>query len=83
MTPENIDRIYQALFVHTVGFFELLGETTKLMPEGLKFAFQMKIWRVYMILLEYACKTDYEMITRNRKSLLTSPQQSKGSIRRR
>ena len=75
--------MYQALFVHTVGFFELLGETTKLMPEGLKFTYQMKIWRVYMILLEYACKTDYEMITRHRKCPSFLPLQSRGSTRRR
>ncbi len=28
-----------------------------------KYTYQMRIWKVYMVLLEYACKTDYKLIT--------------------
>jgi hypothetical protein len=62
MPPAAVNRVYQSLFVYTVGFFELLQDCTRHLNEA-NYTYQMKIWKVYMILLEYACKTDYSMIT--------------------
>lgn len=63
MPGADIDRVYQCLFVYTVGFFELLSDCTKNLQEN-NYSYMMKIWKVYMILLEYACKTDYGMMMR-------------------
>mmetsp|Transcript_21919 Transcript_21919/g.34056 ORF Transcript_21919/g.34056 Transcript_21919/m.34056 type:complete len:107 (+) Transcript_21919:501-821(+) len=59
---QTCDRVYRALFVHSVGFFELLKDSTKSVVEG-KEKIQANIWRVFQILLEYACKTDYTLVT--------------------
>jgi hypothetical protein len=56
--PDMVDRIYRGLFVHSVGFFGLIKDATEHMKEG-QAATQANIWRVYQVLLEYACKTDY------------------------
>ena len=59
---DMVDRIYRALFVHSVGFFGMIKEATKNVKEG-KAAIQANIWRVFQVLLEYACKTDYKLVT--------------------
>ena len=55
-----VDRIYRALFVYSVGFYELikncLDHTEK------KYTIITAIWRVFSILLEYCCRTDYRML---------------------
>ena len=61
---EEVDRLYHSLFVYTVGLFELIKGVTRFLKEHVNvYNYQTKIWRVFQILLEYACKTDYEMIT--------------------
>jgi hypothetical protein len=59
----EVNRLYQSLFVYTVGFFELLATITDFIKENGNgnggYTYQTKIWKVYMILLEYACKSDY------------------------
>lgn len=62
MPQESVNRIFQSLFVYTVGFFELLKDCTQYLDEH-RYSCQMRIWKVYMVLLESACKTDYRMIT--------------------
>lgn len=57
-----VDRIYRALFTNSVGFFNLLKDCTQNISEG-KASIQSNIWRVYQVLLEYACQTDYKLIT--------------------
>ena len=59
---DMVDRIYRALFVHSVGFFGMIKEATKNVKDG-KAAIQANIWRVFQVLLEYACKTDYKLVT--------------------
>lgn len=60
MDHETVDRIYRALFVYSVGFYELikkcLAQTSK------KYTIITKIWKVFSILLEYCCRTDYRML---------------------
>lgn len=64
LPTREVDRLYHSLFVYTVGFFDLLkGITAYLMESVNQFNYQTRIWKVYQILLEYACKTDYEMVT--------------------
>lgn len=57
---EVVDRIYRALFVYSVGFYELvkkcLAHTEK------KYTIITAIWKVFSILLEYCCRTDYRML---------------------
>lgn len=59
---EAIDRMYRALFVHSTGFFGMIKEATQNVKEGAQ-AIQANVWRVFQVLLEYACKTDYKMVT--------------------
>ena len=59
---ENIDSIYRALYVHSVGFYKQLKEST-CNANGKEYI-QSNIWRVFQILLEHACKTEYRIITR-------------------
>ena len=53
-------RVYRALFVYSVGFYELvrkcLDHTDK------KYTIITNIWKVFAILLEYCCRTDYRML---------------------
>eukprot|EP00347_Sterkiella_histriomuscorum_P019598 403341020 len=58
----QVNRIYQSLFVYSVGFYALLDDCTKNL-ENDRIITQSKIWKVYQILLEYCCKTDYRLIT--------------------
>ncbi|CDW82298.1 UNKNOWN [Stylonychia lemnae] len=57
-----VNRIYNSLFVYTLGFYSLIKEATKNIIDE-RIATQSKIWKVYQILLEYCCRTDYLMIT--------------------
>ncbi len=64
LPSSEVDRLYHSLFVYTVGFFDLLkGVTAYLLESVNHYNYQTRIWKVYQILLEYACKTDYEMVT--------------------
>jgi hypothetical protein len=61
----NIDtelqnRIYRALFVYSVGFYELIKKC--LAHTGKKYTIITAIWKVFSILLEYCCRTDYRML---------------------
>lgn len=59
---EMVDRIYRSLFTNSVGFFNLLKDCTSTIETG-KAAIQSNIWRVFQVLLEYACPNDYKLIT--------------------
>ena len=56
----EVDRLYQSLFVHSIGFYQLilkvLDHTEK------KYTIVTGIWKVFAILLEYCCQLDYQMI---------------------
>ena len=65
LPEDQVNRLYHSLFVYTVGYFEVVRSIVKgyMREDGNKGVYMTKIWRVFMILLEYACKTDYQMIT--------------------
>jgi len=62
MPLELIDRVYRALFTHSVGFFQILKESTSTIAEG-KAAVISNLWRVFQLLLQYACPIDFKMVT--------------------
>jgi len=57
---EMVDRVYRALFVYSVGFYELIKKC--LAHTEKKYTIITAIWKVFSILLEYCCRTDYRML---------------------
>lgn len=55
---KDIDRIYNALFVYSIGFYEMLS-TTILSHTSQKYSIIGKIWKVFALLLEFCCKSGY------------------------
>jgi hypothetical protein len=55
-----VDRIYRALFVYSVGFYELIKKCIEHTEK--KYTIITAIWKVFSILLEYCCRTDYRML---------------------
>ena len=60
VSNEEVDRIYRSLFVYSVGFFELLKKILGSTENN--FSTITTIWKVFQILLEYCCKTDYRIL---------------------
>ena len=54
------ERVYRSLFVYSVGFYELIQECLKNTPKRVSMI--TNIWKVFAILLEYCCRTDYRML---------------------
>lgn len=59
---ESTARIYRALFVYSLGFYEMLQKEISHSPN--RNSIQNSIWKVFSILLEYCCKTNYQMLVR-------------------
>lgn len=57
---ETVDRVYRALFVYSVGFYELVKRCLE--HTNKKYTIITNIWKVFAILLEYCCRTDYRML---------------------
>ena len=57
---DDIDRIYRALFVYSVGFYELINKVMAHTEK--KYTTITNIWKVFAILLEYCCRTDYTLL---------------------
>ena len=57
---ELVDRVYRALFVYSVGFYELIKKC--LQHTDKKYTIITNVWKVFAILLEYCCRTDYRML---------------------
>lgn len=57
---ETVDRVYRALFVYSVGFYELIKRCLE--HTNKKYTIITNIWKVFAILLEYCCRTDYRML---------------------
>jgi len=55
-----VDRVYRALFVYSVGFYELIKKC--LQHTDKKYTLITNVWKVFAILLEYCCRTDYRML---------------------
>lgn len=53
----DIDRIYRGLFVYSIGFYEMLQKS--LVHAKGKYTYLSSIWKVFAILLEYCCKSNY------------------------
>ena len=68
----DIDRVYRCLFVYSVGFYELIRDLLEHTQK--KYSMITAIWKVFAILLEYCCRTDYLMliseISREHKGML-------------
>ena len=60
LEASSINRLYKSLFVYSTGFNELIREI--LTHSENAYSSVTNIWRVFSILLEYSCKSDYEMI---------------------
>jgi len=60
LNMEQTNRIYRGLFVYSVGFFELIKKSADRWKS--KTVMVATIWRVFAILLEYCCKTDYDIL---------------------
>ena len=60
LSSELVDRIYRALFVYSVGFYELMQKAMEHSKE--RMAVVTAVWKVYSVLLEYCCRTDYRML---------------------
>ena len=60
VSGKDVDRIYRSLFVYSVGFFELLKKI--LAASTNNYSIITSIWKVYQVLLEYCCKTDYRIL---------------------
>lgn len=57
---DTVNRIYRALFVYSVGFYELIKKC--LDHTDKKYTIITALWKVFAILLEYCCRTDYRML---------------------
>ena len=55
-----VSRIYRALFVYSVGFYELIKKCLEHTQQ--KYTIVTALWKVFSILLEYCCRTDYRML---------------------
>ena len=62
VSSETCDQIYRSLFVHSVGFFDQLKKQLAKCDPTKVLSLQMSLWKVYAILLEYACRTDYKLL---------------------
>lgn len=60
LQSSEVDRIYRALFVYSIGFFQLIRKILEHTRK--KYSIVTGIWKVFAILLEYCCQFDYEMI---------------------
>lgn len=57
---EDIERIYRSLFVYSIGFYEMILECVKHAQN--KYSILSSLWKVFQILLEYCCKSNYQMM---------------------
>lgn len=57
---DQVDRIYRGLFVYSIGYYEMLQRC--LHHASNKYILLSSMWRVFAILLEYCCKSNYQMM---------------------
>ena len=60
MKPDLISRIQRGLFVHSMGFYELVREASKTCKNPPMMT--INIWTVYSKLLEQCCHTDHKLL---------------------
>lgn len=57
---DGIDRIFRGLFVYSIGFYEMILRCVQHAKN--KYSIMSSLWKVYQILLEYCCKSNYQML---------------------
>ena len=57
-----MDRIYRGLFVYSIGYYEMLQRCLHHAASTSKYTLLSSLWRVFAILLEYCCKSNYQML---------------------
>ena len=57
---EDIDRLYRSLFVYSIGFYEMIQKAVQHAKN--KYSVLSSLWKVFQILLEYCCKSNYQMM---------------------
>ena len=57
---ESVNRIYRSLFVYSVGFYDLIVRWIE--HSEYNHTLVAAIWKVFAIMIEYWCKTDYTML---------------------
>jgi len=57
---EMVDRIFRGLFVYSTGFYEVMNKA--LAHTKGKYQVITCLWKVYGVLLEYCCASDYKML---------------------
>lgn len=57
---DTVDRVYRSLFVYSVGFYELIKQLVAHCQK--KYSIITSIWKVFSVLLEYCCQSDYRML---------------------
>lgn len=57
---ESVNRIYRSLFVYSVGFYDLVVRCMEQSKHN--HTIVSSIWKVFAILIEYCCKSDYRML---------------------
>lgn len=60
LSLDQVDRLYRSLYIYSVGFYELLKSVTS--HGSWRATLLANIWKIFAILLEYACKNDYKML---------------------
>ncbi len=60
MDPVDIERIYRSLFVYSLGFYEMILKCVQHAKN--KYSILASLWKVFQILLEYCCKSNYQMM---------------------
>jgi hypothetical protein len=56
----TVDRAFRCLFVYSVSFYEMIK---KLISHcNRKYTIIISIWKVFSVLLEYCCQSDYRML---------------------
>lgn len=60
MHNNDVDRVFRGLFVYSIGFYEMLQKC--LLHCENKYLILSSIWKVFAILLEYCCKSNYQMM---------------------
>jgi len=60
MDPVDIERIYRSLFVYSLGFYDMIFKCVQHAKN--KYSILSSLWKVFQILLEYCCKSNYQMM---------------------
>ena len=60
LEQDDINRLYRALYVYSLGFYELTKEA--LARSQNQKDILPSIWKVYSVLLQYVCKTEYSTV---------------------